>query len=277
MKKTAELMASVAPRRSPQFGRAAAVARGFTLVELLVVIGIIAVLIGLLLPVLGRARESANRLKCASNLRQIGMALVMYTIEHDGKYPNRRTISPAFPNGTDQLSWRTLIYPYTQNTEVVSCPTNPDREKLSMDDDFPTAFNISYACNFNWGANTNTDPNPLAALGKGVFGNQLSPGVKTSMVRRSSEVIAVVEAYNMPFTNFVVDYLNGSFAGYTYYNGTLFTGHKGASNYLFCDGHVEAMRPLDTIATVNLWYRDNTPISDNGRTLLTDAEARARP
>ena len=82
-------------------------AQAFTLVELLVVIGIIALLISVLLPSLNKARQQANLIKCQSNLRTIGQALSIYTAERKGQLPmgmfNRDTTTPD--NGQTQWNW----------------------------------------------------------------------------------------------------------------------------------------------------------------------------
>src|SRR5436190_6246479 len=75
--------------------------RAFTLVELLVVIGIIAVLISVLLPTLAGVRRQANTLQCSSNMKQIATALIMYIQDNKGKLPpaTMKPLAPAYPDG----------------------------------------------------------------------------------------------------------------------------------------------------------------------------------
>ncbi len=73
--------------------------RGFTLIELLVVIAIIAILASLLLPALGRAQASGRSTACRSNLRQIGLGWELYLGDHDDRFPDRRDLKTALPEG----------------------------------------------------------------------------------------------------------------------------------------------------------------------------------
>ena len=82
--------------------------RGFTLVELLVVIGIIALLIGILLPVLGKARQSANRAACLSNLHNLGIAVLMYANNNQGSLPYG-TDNVTYSSGLQQITWGGLL------------------------------------------------------------------------------------------------------------------------------------------------------------------------
>jgi len=114
--------------------------KGFTLIELLVVIAIISVLASILFPVFARARENARRTSCLSNLKQIGLGLMMYMQDFDGLYPARcystknNTENPGDSTSCSSASTPQMLFPvvsgsrwffgaYIKDHDVFQCPS----------------------------------------------------------------------------------------------------------------------------------------------------------
>jgi len=230
--------------------------RAFTLIELLVVIGIIALLLAILIPALGKASSLSKRMVCASNLRQIDLAMRMYLNGNNNTYPCIKDPVYIDPNTGDIIwlwmgrGWRSFIEPYlvenidTQNPSVLFCPE--DQAEPYKYGSTSYAYSMSL---YHSPAQINNMNSPADTCGNGPF-IELMPQQSLN-VKKPSEKIIMGE-WNSNHLRVVEQ-------GWFGYGG--WWCWEGSRNYLFADGSVEYIEVKDIAPAMDGYPNPNLTVN----------------
>ena len=218
--------------------------RGFTLIELLVVIAIITILMGILLPALGRVRRQAEKISCLSNMRQMGLALQTYLIDNKNRLPSS-SCNISDPN----QYWLCILGEYTGQNLLFRCPS--DKAKNFVDSDKPLDEQPE---DFRWSSfalNGLLDMHCIYNRGK--YNNVIN-------IKHPAYCIYISESPAF-WTNY--DHIHPeTWGSLKQVKGQIdWDRHNETSNYLFVDGHAENLKVEQTWNWPGqcLWFPDYAP------------------
>jgi len=231
--------------------------RAFTLIELMVVIAIIALLVALLVPALSRAKESGRRTACASNIRQLNVAMAIYIGDNEG----------SFPLVTVSNQWPAQLYRGYENLDVLVCPTDPShREEVgygARPDEAPRSYVMNLFRDFYVASLTAAE---LNSFNNGTLQRSIS---EVQIANPSDTIVFGEKKSGSP--SFYVDLAAAAGSGPSaaeqrrHMRGV--GERSGGSNYGFVDGSVKYLRYGRATAPINLWavtdsVRTNTEADD---------------
>ena len=229
--------------------------KGFTLIELLVVIAIIAILAAILFPVFAKAREKARAISCLSNMKQIGLGMLMYSQDYDERFPSGilpKAGDPGFPG----MGWAGQTNPYLKSAQLFKCPNDSNSSStVNGVTVYPVSYAISYRPLFYATPSLQTPASTiLVTEAYGALTDVTDP-LETNTVRGSACDLSDNLIWMGPGRSFQccqdapngVYYATGALPGPWPYGGSHKNfnrpAHNEGANYTYCDGHAAYIQP----------------------------------